>query len=41
MTRDIAVDGDSICTVRLSITPEDDMLSIKVKTNAFLPCDMI
>ena len=28
------VDGDFICTVRLSITPGDEMLSTKVKTNA-------
>ena len=34
--RDSAVDCDIICTVRLSIIPGDEMLSIKVTTNAFL-----
>ena len=35
MTSDTAVAGDIICTVRLSITPGDEMLSIKGKTNVF------
>ena len=38
MTTNMAVDGDIICTVRLSITAGDEMLSNKVKTNAFV-CD--
>ena len=36
MINDTAVDGDAICTVRLSIKPGDDYGSINVKNNVFL-----
>ena len=36
MTTDTAVDDDIICTVQLSIPPGEAMVSINVKTNAFL-----